>query len=78
MLINPDEPEPNIRLRDGQEVMLLAHFTGCCPAYVGMYRCGESWVLCSWNKDGSYIGAGHPRGLDMLIVDICDDGKDAA
>lgn len=68
MLMNPQYVEPNVRTRDGGQVILLAHFDDQERVYIGVRRSQDCWVECSWNKDGTYLDKNKTCGLDLIIT----------
>ena len=68
MVIDPTEAEPNVVTRDGSPIILFAYMSKQQRPYLGMFYNKDSWIACSWTKDGSYLGKGSTCGMDMVIV----------
>lgn len=79
MLIDPTQVEPNVTTRDGAPVILFAYMSKQDRAYLGIFYCGDSWIACSWNRNGTYLDEAHPTGMDLTIVkNLMKDNKEAA
>lgn len=66
--IDPTLPEPHIVTRDGHPVMIFAYFKRQQKSFIGAFYTKETWVACSWNKDGTYIGPEQANDMDIVIV----------
>lgn len=80
MIQNPTTVEPNVTTRDGAPVMLFAYFEKQQRSYTGVFFNRDTWVACSWNKNGTYLNENAKCGMDLIIIKnlLKDSTKDAA
>jgi len=68
--MNPVVTESNVTTRDGAPVMLFAYFGEQERCYHGAWFAGETWMPCTWDRQGVYNADKKTCGLDLMIKDI--------
>lgn len=70
MLTNPTTTEPNVTTRDGAPVILFAYFEKQQRSYTGVFYNRDTWIACSWNKNGTYLANDAECGMDLVIIKV--------
>ena len=66
--IDPKNPIPTVTTRCGYPVILFCYFKKQQRSYLGCFYSRDTWVACSWNKDGTYVGEDQVTDMDLVTI----------